>query len=213
MSVLHCADDDLLMPVANKAIVAPVAAGRSARARSSWRPPRRTGSAGAGGAGRGRRLGARRRRSPRASPPARARRCCLGNFAQQHPQAAQLQRSRRSSPSLHGAQFGFLGEAANSVGGYLAGASAAAAALNAQAMLAQPRRAYLLLHAEPEFDCANPRAGARARSRAADLVVALRRSAASRRTTPTCCCRSRRSPRPPAPSSTAKDACRASTPS
>ncbi len=44
--------------------------------------------------------------------------------------------------------------------------------MNAKAMLAQPRRAYLLLHAEPDFDCADPREATKAMA-AADLVVAL----------------------------------------
>jgi NADH-quinone oxidoreductase subunit G len=39
-------------------------------------------------------------------------------------------------------------------------------------MLAQPRRAYILLHAEPDFDCRDPRAATRAMA-GADLVVAL----------------------------------------
>ena len=47
---------------------------------------------------------------------------------------------------------------------------------------------------------------------AADMVVALSAvQGRSARRTPTCCCRSRRSPRPPAPSSMPKAACRAST--
>ena len=58
------------------------------------------------------------------------------------------------------------------------------AALNAQAMLGtegtESRRAYLLLHAEPEFDCANPVA-ARAALEKADLVVVLSRRSARRR--------------------------------
>ncbi len=44
--------------------------------------------------------------------------------------------------------------------------------LNAAAMLAEPRKAYLLLNTEPELDCANPQQ-AMAAMAAADLVVAL----------------------------------------
>jgi NADH-quinone oxidoreductase subunit G len=69
---------------------------------------------------------------------------------------------------------GFLGEAANSVGGYLAGAVpfGTPAGLNARRMLAEPRRAYLLWHTEPELDCHNPRQ-ALAAMRAAEFVVAF----------------------------------------
>jgi NADH-quinone oxidoreductase subunit G len=96
----------------------------------------------------------------------------LGNFAQQHPQAVQLQLLVQQIATLCGAQFGFLGEAANSVGGYLAHAVPGAQGLNATAMLAAPRKAYLLLNTEPELDCANPQQ-AMAAMDAADLVVAL----------------------------------------
>ena len=73
---------------------------------------------------------------------------------------------------LLGAKFGFLGEAANSVGGYLAQAVPGAGGLNAAAMLAEPRKAYLLLNAEPELDCHDPRAAIKAMG-AADFVVCL----------------------------------------
>jgi NADH-quinone oxidoreductase subunit G len=79
----------------------------------------------------------------------------LGNFAQQHPQAALLNALAQQLAGLLGAKFGFLGEAANSVGGYVAGAIPAADGMNAAAMLAAPRKLYLLLGAEPEFDCAD----------------------------------------------------------
>jgi NADH-quinone oxidoreductase subunit G len=44
--------------------------------------------------------------------------------------------------------------------------------MSALARLARPRRAYILLHAEPDFDCHDPRAATKAMS-GADLVVAL----------------------------------------
>ena len=96
----------------------------------------------------------------------------LGNFAQQHPQAAQLQLLAQQIAALAGGKFGFLGEAANSVGGYLANALPGADGMNAAAMLAAPRKAYVLLNAEPELDCANSQQALSAMY-AADLVVAL----------------------------------------
>jgi len=52
-----------------------------------------------------------------------------------------------------GASFGFLGEAANSVGAYVAGTWPKGAGMNATQMLASPRQAYVLLNVEPELDC------------------------------------------------------------
>jgi NADH-quinone oxidoreductase subunit G len=96
----------------------------------------------------------------------------LGNFAAQHPQGAQLQLLAQVLAELLGGRFGFLGEAANSVGGYLAGCVPLHGGMNAGAMLEQPRRAYLLLNAEPDFDCHDPRAAISAMD-SAGLVVAL----------------------------------------
>lgn len=73
---------------------------------------------------------------------------------------------------ITGAKLGCLTEAANSVGGYLAGAFPQSGGLDAQAMLNDPRKAYLVLHAEPELDCANPVA-ARAALANADFVAVL----------------------------------------
>jgi NADH-quinone oxidoreductase subunit G len=97
----------------------------------------------------------------------------LGNLAQHHPQANVLHRLAQELADIVGAKIGFLGEAANSVGGYLAGATpTAGAGMNALQMLAQPRKAYLLLHAEMDFDTVDPRT-ARAAMQSAELVVAM----------------------------------------
>ncbi|MFA6921179.1 MAG: NADH-quinone oxidoreductase subunit NuoG [Gallionella sp.] len=97
----------------------------------------------------------------------------LGNFAQQHPQAAQLAMICEQIAELCGAKFGYLGEAANSVGGYLAGATPVAGnGMNAVKMLSNPRKAYLLLNVEPELDMQNPQLAISA-MKSADMVVAL----------------------------------------
>lgn len=96
----------------------------------------------------------------------------LGNFAQLHPQAAQIAALAQQIAELTGAKFGYLGEAANSVGGYVAGAVPSAQGLNAAQMLATPRKAYVLLNVEPEHDMHNPQQ-AMAAMAAADMVVAL----------------------------------------
>ncbi|OIQ99253.1 NADH-quinone oxidoreductase chain 3 [mine drainage metagenome] len=95
----------------------------------------------------------------------------LGNLAQQHAQAATLQALAQQLASLTGARFGFLGEAANSVGGYVADALPGSGGLNAAAMLAAPRQAYLLLNAEPELDCADPQQAMAALQQAETVVV------------------------------------------
>jgi NADH-quinone oxidoreductase subunit G len=87
----------------------------------------------------------------------------LGNFAQQHPQAAQIHVAAQAL----GVKVGFLGEAANSVGGYVAGLPAGGNAANLLA-----KRSFVLLNAEPECDFADGSAALEA-MRKADFVVQL----------------------------------------
>jgi NADH-quinone oxidoreductase subunit G len=87
----------------------------------------------------------------------------LGNFAQQHPQAAQI----HAAAQALGVKVGFLGEAANSVGGYVAGLPSGG---NAKDLLS--RRSFILLSCEPELDFADGRAALEA-MRQADFVVQL----------------------------------------
>ena len=95
----------------------------------------------------------------------------LGNLAQHHPQAAQLQALAQEIAKITGLRFGFLGEAANSVGGYLANALPGGNGLNAAAMLAQPRKAYVVLNAEPELDCFDGAQALKALNAAATVIV------------------------------------------
>jgi NADH-quinone oxidoreductase subunit G len=94
----------------------------------------------------------------------------LGNVAEQSVQAAQLHALASELATLTGATLGFIGEAANSVGGHVA--KALPTALNAYEMFAQPRQAYVLLGVEPELDCYNPQQAVAALKQAA-LVVML----------------------------------------
>lgn len=96
----------------------------------------------------------------------------LGNAAVAHPQFSRLHALAQWVAQQTGATLGFLTEAANTVGGYIAGALPQGNGLDAAAMLAQPLRAYVLLGAELEFDSANP-AQARAALDQADTVVVL----------------------------------------
>ena len=95
----------------------------------------------------------------------------LGNFAQQHPQAATLQALAGQLAKALGGKFGFLGEAANSVGGYVAKAVPGAGGLNAAAMIKDPRQAYVVLGAEPELDCADGAQALAALQKSAVTVV------------------------------------------
>jgi NADH-quinone oxidoreductase subunit G len=94
----------------------------------------------------------------------------LGNVAEQVDEAGQLHALGAELARLTGATLGFIGEAANSVGGHLAGALPTG--LDARRMFAQPRRAYLLMGVEPEFDCGDP-GEALAALEKADFVAAL----------------------------------------
>ncbi len=78
----------------------------------------------------------------------------LGNFAQQHPQAAAL----HAAAQAIGVKVGFLGEAANSVGGYLAGLPTGGGMPEAL-----KKKALLLLNIDPQLDCADPQATAGAK--------------------------------------------------
>ncbi|HMW17657.1 MAG TPA: NADH-quinone oxidoreductase subunit NuoG [Accumulibacter sp.] len=94
----------------------------------------------------------------------------LGNVAEQSPQAAMLHALALELAKLTGASCGFIGEAANCVGGYVA--KALPTALNAREMFDQPRKAYLLLGVEPELDCHDPQSAVSA-LKAASLVVMM----------------------------------------
>lgn len=96
----------------------------------------------------------------------------LGNVAEQSAQSTQLHALAAELARLTGGRFGFIGEAANSVGGYVAKAVPDSTALNAYQMFAQPRQAYVLLGVEPELDSYNPQLAIAALKQAA-LVVML----------------------------------------
>jgi NADH-quinone oxidoreductase subunit G len=161
-SIVHSVDDDLLMHVANKAIVAPDALVETLTQISKALTAEKQGQSASGEA------------AAIAKNLAGGKNIAvlLGNFAQQHPQAAQLQALAQQIAALSNGKFGFLGEAANSVGGYLAQATPGAKGLNASTMLSSPRKAYVLLNVEAELDCANPQQAMSA-LQAADLVIAM----------------------------------------
>ncbi len=168
LSLLYAADDDLLMPVANKMIAAPgdwvaqlgEVAVAIAQSKNISAPAEL----------------ANLQPSPTAKQIAASllsgepRAIFLGNAAAQHPHASQLHALAQWIATHTDARFGYLTEAANTVGAYLANARPAGAA-NAHSLVAQARKAYLLLHIEPELDCADPRTAHGAVNQAEMVVV------------------------------------------
>jgi NADH-quinone oxidoreductase subunit G len=170
VNVIHVADDNLAIKVANKAVVRPgdlpAALAQVVKAlaeeKGATAPPGVAALA----------VSDTARAIAKSLASGQSVGILLGNSAQQHPRASELHAAAQEAARILGARFGFLGEAANSVGGYVAGCVPGAGGLNAAGMLAQPRRAYLLLNAEPELDTYNPRQALAAMA-AADFVVAL----------------------------------------
>lgn len=90
----------------------------------------------------------------------------LGNAVSHHPQGAAIHAAAQWIADTTGAKFGYLVEAANTVGGYLVNAT------SNQDLFATPKKAYVLLNAEPELDAANPQQ-ARAALDGAEMVVVM----------------------------------------
>jgi NADH-quinone oxidoreductase subunit G len=170
IGLLHSVDDDLLMPIAAKAIVAPsdwpaVLAGALVSAlRSADKPV----------------PAALEAIEPDTSAKAMAellsqgatKAVLLGNAVSQHPQAALIASLAQALSEATGATLGWLGEGANAVGGYLAGAIPGAGGLDAAGMVASSLKAYLLLGIEPNLDHGNPGAAMSAMV-GAQTVIAL----------------------------------------
>lgn len=104
----------------------------------------------------------------------------IGNLAQHHPRFAEMVTLAQEAARLCGAKLGVLGDSGNGLGAIAAGAIPGRAAMgskgetgmNVVEMLANPRKAYILLGAEPEFDCHDPVAALEAMKQA-EFVVAL----------------------------------------
>ncbi len=175
VSLIHPSADDLLLPVFACALAAPAAipavlaqvVKALAQQKGVAIDPAFAGETGAV------QVGADAQRIAVSLAEAKNGAVFLGNLAQQHPRAAIIHRLAQEVSRLAGLRLGFLGEGANSVGGSLAGALpfGATPGLNALEMFQQPRRAYLLLNAEPELDCHDPRQALTALGGADTVVV------------------------------------------
>ncbi len=130
--MVHSVDDDWLMPIAGKKIVPP---SELPQAVSAFERELRAGKNAA---------------------------ILLGNFAQQHPRAAEI----HAAAQAIGVKLGVLAEAANSVGGYLAGLP-----VGGGVPAALGKKALLLLNAEPELDCADPLAAMASIGKAEFVIV------------------------------------------
>jgi NADH-quinone oxidoreductase subunit G len=166
VSVIHAADDDLLMPLAGKLIAAPSAL-----------PDRLAQIVKAVADIKGSSIDLKVTVSAEAKQIAASLASgqnisvFLGNFAQQHARASTLNALAQQLAGLLGGRCGFLGEAANSVGGYVANAVPGHDGLDASRMLAEPRKAYLVVGAEPELDCANGAQALAALKQAESVIV------------------------------------------
>ena len=105
----------------------------------------------------------------------------LGNVATSHPQYSLLRALAQVIADCSGATLGLLPEAANTVGGWLAGVlphrgpagtSVETVGLNASDMLSARLAAYVLFNVEPANDCFDA-AAASAAVEAADFVVSI----------------------------------------
>ncbi len=177
LSIINPSDDDLLVPIAHRAVAAPSAmlqmmiqVLKAAAEIKGISVPEHIGSAA---------------NSVDISDVARAMAASLidhspaavflGNLAQHHPRYTDLHTVALAIAEITGASFGILGEAANSVGAYFAGAvpgdmtsadgsGSAKPGLNAGQMLGLGAsdgevlcQAYLLMNLEPELDCYDTR--------------------------------------------------------
>ncbi|VWB51210.1 NADH dehydrogenase subunit G [Burkholderia pseudomultivorans] len=95
----------------------------------------------------------------------------LGNAAVRHPEFAKLHAIAQWIADNTGATFGFLTEAANTVGAHVVGALPGDGGLNAREAFAQPRKGYVLLNVEPEFDTVDPVQALAALNQAEMVVV------------------------------------------
>ncbi|HEY1226998.1 MAG TPA: NADH-quinone oxidoreductase subunit NuoG [Ramlibacter sp.] len=170
LSIVHGSDDDNLIPTAGRLIAAPsdwlaalssivvaVAAAKGIAAPAGFEGIEATDAAKA--------IAATLVVEGAANLPGAV---LLGNAAAQHPQASQLHAVAQWIAEQTGAKLGYFVDAANTVGGYLVNATSK----NAANLFAQPKKAYVLLNAEPELDAANPQQAIKA-LQGAEMVVAM----------------------------------------
>ncbi|MES2039499.1 MAG: NADH-quinone oxidoreductase subunit NuoG [Pseudomonadota bacterium] len=166
LSILHATNDELLIKLANNAVVAPslwtaflaevavaVAAKKEIAKPAGFEAVQASAKA----------------EAIAASLLAGNAGVFLGNTASYHPEASQLHALAQWIAENAGTEFGYLTEAANTVGGYLANAIPAN---NAKPVFTEAKKAYIVLHAEPLLDSAYP-VQAKAALDNAEMVVVM----------------------------------------
>jgi NADH-quinone oxidoreductase subunit G len=173
LNVVHVVNDDLLMNVANRAIVRPsqlveslgAIAKAIAEARNASLP------AGVATAVANVTITAEARAIAQSLNGKERVAVFVGNYAQQHPDFTAIHVLAQEIARLAGGKLGFLVESANGVGAAVAGAEPGADGFCAQGMVCKPRKGFLVMGMEPA-DCHDPSA-TMAALKQADCVVAL----------------------------------------
>jgi len=170
ISFIDCAADDPLLPVHARMTVAPAALARAlaevavALAQAKSLPvPNEFSQVAPGEAAQ--RIAASLASGERVA-------VFLGNLAAHSPQASLLAANAQKIAALADGRFGYLTAGGNTVGGYIANAIPGPGGKTAAAMLAEPLKAYVVLHAEPRFD-ADAGEAAVATLKRAEFAVAL----------------------------------------
>ncbi|MDU0810753.1 MAG: NADH-quinone oxidoreductase subunit NuoG [Burkholderia sp.] len=96
----------------------------------------------------------------------------LGNEVVQHPEFSSIHLIAQWIAHHTNSTLGFLTEAANTVGAHAVKALPGENGLNAREIFAQPKRAYMLMNIEPEFDTSDPPQALSALSQA-DMVIVM----------------------------------------
>ena len=169
LHLLHATGDNSLIPTAKTIVAAPSAwvdtlagiAAAVAQARSVALPE---GAAGAEVTAAAQELAA-------ALANGEKRAVLIGNSAVQHPGFSRIHALAQWIAEQTGATLGFLTEAANTVGAHLVDALPGAQGLNAREAFEQPRKGYVLLNLEPEFDTSNAAQALAALGQAETVVV------------------------------------------
>jgi NADH-quinone oxidoreductase subunit G len=174
INLVHSVDDDLLMKVANKAIVRPSALAQTLAAIAES-------MAEIQGSGLATEIAAMINSATVSNESSAIAKSLLdkekvaillGNFAQHHSDSATLHVIAQEIARLSGATLGLLGEAANSVGAAIVNANTSTGGLLRAKMAETPLHACLLLGVEPQLDCAAPATTINA-LKSAEFVVAL----------------------------------------
>jgi NADH-quinone oxidoreductase subunit G len=169
VSMLNAVHDEQLMPIANKLVAAP----------SAWLAAltevmvavAQAGNIAAPAGFENIEPSAEARQTAASLLSGEPRAIFIGNAAANHPQLSELHAAAQWIAEATGATLGYLTEGANAIGGHVANALPSGEG-NALQFLQQPRKAYVLLHAEPAYDVQDPQAAASALAQA-DMVVVM----------------------------------------